>query len=209
MISVVPSNPSCSMILYSVSFWALGRRSGSRCARGLGQSVAVGLLCASHRKPFCSHGAERLPFCVAVLGGAVLLAHVVVLIPSDAAALQECCPGVYFCMREHLLCLLSCSRVRKHALQQLQSALGDALRKPGDTVSPRHTLWLFSVLQEAWCIPTSPSRRSSSASRRRRAARWILRAKAPCEHGFERPNARCAGPSAGGTQRGGGVSAAE
>lgn len=69
MISVVPSNPSCSMILYGVSFWALGRRSGSCCARGLGQSVAVGLLCASHRKPFCSHGAERLPFCVAVLGG--------------------------------------------------------------------------------------------------------------------------------------------
>lgn len=143
MISVVPSNPSCSMILYGVSFWALGRRSGSCCARGLGQSVAVGLLCASHRKPFCSHGAERLPFCVAMLGGAVLLAHVVVLIPSDAAALQECCPGVYFCMREHLLCLLSCSRVRKHALQQLRSALGDALRKPEDTVSPRHTLWLF------------------------------------------------------------------
>lgn len=141
MISVVPSNPSCSMILYGVSFWALGRRSGSRCAWGRAWPWGC---CVLHTGSLSAHTEQKgFLFVLLCWGGAVLLAHVVVLIPSDAAALQECCPGVYFCMREHLLCLLSCSRVRKHALQQLRSALGDALRKPGDTVSPRHTLWLF------------------------------------------------------------------
>lgn len=46
-----------------------------------------------------------------------------------------------------------------------------------------HSLTLFAVLLEVWCIPTSPSTRSRWTRSQMLAARWILKGRARCEQG--------------------------